>query len=76
LDEPRVIVKNEKELFAVIRAAFGQRRKTIHNSLSSNLKMDKELIREAIIRTGIDPGIRAEQLTIYDFAKLAEEIYK
>ncbi len=76
LDEPRVIVKDEKALFTVIRAAFGQRRKTIHNSLSSNLNIDKDKIREAIENANLDPGIRAEMLTIYDFAKLAEEIYK
>ncbi len=76
LDKPRVIVKDEKALFTVIRAAFGQRRKTIHNSLSSNLNIDKDKIREAIENVNLDPGIRAEMLTIYDFAKLAEEIYK
>ncbi len=76
LDKPRVSVSNEKDLFTVIRAAFGQRRKTIHNSLSSNLNIDKAKIKDSIERTGLDPGIRAEMLTIYDFAKLAEEIYK
>ena len=76
LDEPRVKVKDEKQLFAVIRAAFGQRRKTIHNSISSILKLDKDKVRDSIVRAGIDPGIRAEQLTIYDFAKIAEELYK
>ncbi len=76
LEKPPVFVENEKLLFTVIRAAFGQRRKTIHNSLSSNLHIEKESIREAIVRAGIDPGIRAEQLTIYDFTKLVEEIEK
>lgn len=76
LDEPRVHVKDEKALFTVIRAAFGQRRKTIHNSLSSNLSIDKDKIKEAIINANLDPGIRAEMLSIYDFARLAEEIYK
>jgi 16S rRNA (adenine1518-N6/adenine1519-N6)-dimethyltransferase len=76
LDKPRVEVSDEKKLFAVIRAAFGQRRKTIHNSLSSNLGIDKVKIKDAIERAGIDPSIRAEMLSIYEFAKLAEEIYR
>lgn len=76
LDEPRVKVKDEKALFRVIRAAFGQRRKTVHNSLSSNLNIDKETIKLALEKVNIDPGIRAEQLTVYDFAKIAEELYK
>ena len=76
LDKPRVEVSDEKKLFAVIRAAFGQRRKTIHNSLSSNLGIDKVKIKDAIERAGLDPSIRAEMLSIYEFAKLAEEIYR
>jgi 16S rRNA (adenine1518-N6/adenine1519-N6)-dimethyltransferase len=76
LDKPRVLVNDEKKLFAVIRAAFGQRRKTIHNSLSSNLGIDKVEIKDAIERAGIEPSIRAEMLSIFEFAKLAEEIYR
>ncbi|QSX04762.1 16S rRNA (adenine(1518)-N(6)/adenine(1519)-N(6))-dimethyltransferase RsmA [Sedimentibacter sp. zth1] len=76
LEKPRVEVKDEIALFAVIKAAFGQRRKTIHNSMSSNLKIEKEKVKNALENVNIDPGIRAEQLTIYDFAKIAEELYK
>lgn len=76
LDKPRVEVQNEKQLFSVIRAAFGQRRKTIQNSLSSNLDIDKQDIKNALEEAGISPTIRAEKLTVFDFAKIAEKIYK
>ena len=50
---------------AVVRAAFGQRRKTLRNALSG-------LCDEATISAaGIDPQSRAEQLPVQDFIRLA-----
>ena len=49
-------------------AAFGQRRKTIRNSLSS-------LFDEAQLKAlGFDPTVRAEQLSLSDFVKLADAL--
>jgi len=50
---------------AIVQAAFGQRRKTLSNSLRNTLP------REAIIACDIDPGLRAENLSLGDFAKLS-----
>lgn len=49
----------------VVRAAFGQRRKTLRNALSSLADAD------TLGRAGIDPGARAEQLAVEDFIRLA-----
>ncbi|NOX10005.1 MAG: 16S rRNA (adenine(1518)-N(6)/adenine(1519)-N(6))-dimethyltransferase RsmA [Gammaproteobacteria bacterium] len=49
----------------VVRTAFSQRRKTLRNTLKSLLNS------EQIQTTGIDPGIRAEQLSLQQFAQLA-----
>jgi len=50
---------------AIVRAAFGQRRKTLRNALGGE-------VDEATIRTaGLDPGARAEQLAVADFVRLA-----
>jgi 16S rRNA (adenine1518-N6/adenine1519-N6)-dimethyltransferase len=49
----------------VVAAAFGQRRKTLRNSLSSLMTADQ------IAAVDIDPGTRAERLSVADFAKLA-----
>ena len=57
-----------KMLGRVTAAAFGQRRKMLRQSLKSLTPMPELLLREA----GIDPQLRAEQLTIADFARLAE----
>lgn len=49
----------------IVRAAFGQRRKTLRNALSSVMDGD------AIAAAGIDPQLRAEQLAVADFVRLA-----
>lgn len=72
LKKPRIEVKDEKRLFEVIRASFGQRRKTLLNSLSSNLDMPKETVAEALIKAGVDPGIRGETLSLEDFGRIAD----
>ena len=53
--EPPVSVKDEALLFAVIRGAFSQRRKTLLNTLSSSLGLEKEAARELLEGAGIPP---------------------
>ena len=76
LKKPRITVSDEKMLFRVIKSSFGQRRKTILNGLSNNLKLPKELINESLVAAGIDPGIRGEKLTLEEFGRIADEISK
>ncbi|MDA1107250.1 MAG: 16S rRNA (adenine(1518)-N(6)/adenine(1519)-N(6))-dimethyltransferase RsmA [Proteobacteria bacterium] len=65
---PPVVVADEKVFDQVVRAAFAQRRKTLRNGL-------KELLSDADIRAlGIDPGTRAEQLSLQDFAALGNAV--
>ena len=65
LTEPAHDIGDEKIFSAIVQAAFGQRRKTISNSLRSQVS------RESISACGIDPSLRAENLTIGDFARLS-----
>ncbi len=76
LSKPRIEVVDEDMLFAVIKASFGQRRKTIINGLSNNLKLPKELLSESLVCAGIDPGIRGEKLTLLEFGRISDEIIK
>ncbi len=76
LKNPRINVKDEKMLFSVIRASFGQRRKTLLNSLSSNLGCPKEMIKEVLENVNIDPGIRGETLTLEEFGAISDEIVR
>lgn len=67
----------DKELFfQIVRASFGQRRKTLLNSLGSQpwLKGGKDRLREILLKIDIKENVRAEELTLEDFAKLSREI--
>jgi 16S rRNA (adenine1518-N6/adenine1519-N6)-dimethyltransferase len=73
--EPAVLVSNETAFFKIIRAAFGQRRKTLLNALTgSSLDLDRESCLEALKNSGIDPGRRGETLSLTEFAALTESI--
>lgn len=74
LKDPPVTVSDEKQFFKTIKAAFCQRRKTLSNSLSSGLSVDKNVITDLIIKCGFDPSIRAEQLRLDDFAILSNAV--
>ncbi len=76
LKKPRIDVADEKMLFKVIRGSFGQRRKTILNSLSSNLGCSKEDVREVLEKADIDPGIRGEALSLAEFGRITDEMFK
>ena len=69
-----VEVKNEKGMFALIRASFNQRRKTLANSLSNaqNLSLTREQVTEALESMQLSPTIRGESLTLEQFAALAD----
>lgn len=73
-EEKSVEVKDEKLMFALIRASFNQRRKTLANSLSNSpeLYFTKEEIGAAIEAMGLSPSVRGEALTLEQFAKLAD----
>lgn len=70
LPTPRVPLANERRFHAVVRAAFAQRRKTLANALAAGLGLSQERVRAAVEAAGIDPGRRAETLTILEFARL------
>lgn len=72
--EPAVKAKDEKLMFALIRASFNQRRKTLQNGLnnSQELSFTKEQIAEAIEKMSLSPSVRGEALTLEQFAKLSD----
>ncbi len=72
---PPVAVESEKRFFAVVRAAFNQRRKTLVNALSSGLNgYTKEQITQAILNCGLDEKVRGEALGIAEFARLSDRL--
>lgn len=70
--EPPVKVKDEENLFKIIKYAFMQRRKTLINALSQcDLLGSKEEIKNILESLGINEKIRGEALTLQDFADIA-----
>ena len=72
-EKPPVEVKDERWMFALIRASFNQRRKTLVNGLTNapELKLSKERVLEALEKMGLSPTVRGEALTLEQFALLS-----
>ena len=76
-DEPPVKLKDEKMYFRVVKASFGQRRKTLLNALASgNLGKTKEELRSILLKHDIDEKRRGETLSLQEFASIANELSK
>lgn len=75
-DAPRVQVDDEAMMFAVIRASFNQRRKTLQNGLNNSPEVPytKEQIAAAIEKLGASPSVRGEALTLEQFAALTNNL--
>ncbi len=71
--EPPVQVEDEKKMFALIRASFNQRRKTLVNGLTNatELQVNKEQILTALEKMSLPATIRGEALTLEQFAQLS-----
>jgi 16S rRNA (adenine1518-N6/adenine1519-N6)-dimethyltransferase len=63
-------VENEEYFFKLVKAAFSQRRKTAENSISAGLGINKNIVAEALEGAGLERTVRAEKLTMEDFANL------
>ena len=75
-DEKKYVVDNEDIFFKTVKASFGQRRKTLLNSLGGLGFLSKDEIREALQAANIDEKRRGETLSIDEFANLSNEINK
>ncbi|WP_251943981.1 16S rRNA (adenine(1518)-N(6)/adenine(1519)-N(6))-dimethyltransferase RsmA [Staphylococcus sp. Marseille-Q5304] len=78
-EQPQVEVDDEKAFFKMTKAAFSQRRKTISNnyqSLFMDGKAKKDIIKNWLDTSGIDPRRRGETLSIQEFAHLYNELKK
>ncbi len=75
-ESPAVELQDEKLFFKVVKASFAQRRKTIVNSISSSLSMDKATVTKVMEQAGVSPLSRAEQLSLDDFAALTNALWE
>jgi 16S rRNA (adenine1518-N6/adenine1519-N6)-dimethyltransferase len=58
----------------VLRAAFGQRRKTLENALAHGLSLPKGEARRVLVEAGCDPAVRAERLSLEEFAAITKRL--
>ena len=66
---------DEENFYRTVRAAFSQRRKVIHNSLTHSLGMPPEKVNAALEGCGLSGRVRAETLSVPDFMRLSEMLY-
>ena len=71
-EKPAVTVPNDDEaaFFALIRAAFSQRRKTAANAIANGLHLPKAQVISALQAAGLDERSRPEQLTLENYCAL------
>lgn len=67
-------VTDEKVFFKMVKSAFAQRRKTILNSVSSGMGIEKNKISKAIEMSNLSPSARAEALTMEQLVELSNKI--
>ncbi len=71
------VPKDEAMLFRTIKAAFGQRRKTLINALGAGFsELSREQLTEAVTSCGHDANIRGERLDIAAFTSLSDRLYE
>ena len=73
-DAPPVEVENEKRMYALVRAAFNQRRKTLCNAMMHGLGLSREQALSALAAAGLDARVRGEALSIPRFAALSDAL--
>ncbi len=72
-ENPPIAVKDESFMFALIRASFNQRRKTLQNSLvNGGVQITKEQVVDALEQMELSTTVRGEALTLEQFAKLSD----
>lgn len=72
-ENPAVRVKDEKMFFRVVKAAFGQRRKTLQNAMKA-AGIEKEAVKLSLEKADIDGTRRGETLSLDEFAAIADEL--
>lgn len=73
-EQPPVTVRDVDRMFAIIRASFNQRRKTLVNGLGNapELGLSKERVAYALEEMQLSPTVRGEALTLAQFARLSD----
>ncbi len=66
---------SEKLFYEIVRASFGQRRKTLVNNLHSKYNIPKTELIDILVEANLNPKARAESLSVSDFIDLSDILY-
>ncbi len=72
--EPPIKVADEKKFFSLVRACFAQRRKTLLNTVSNTLGIEKAVLRSALSEIGLPETVRGEALSMEKLAELSNKL--
>ena len=68
--EPPFLVRDEKKFFSLVKACFAQRRKTLQNTVSSTLHIEKSALADCLSDMNLPTDIRAEKLNMEQLCEL------
>ena len=71
-EAPLIPVPQLDVFFRIAKAGFSQKRKTLRNSISAGMRMEKTETDNLLHESGIDPNNRAQNLTLQDWAVLTQ----
>ncbi len=74
--EPPVKLNDEAKFFSFIKACFAQRRKTLVNTVSATMGLQKDTLREALCSAGLPETVRSEQLTLSELAEISNYLFR
>lgn len=63
--------QSRAQFFCLVRAGFSCPRKQLANNLSKKLNLDREQIKKALTQCGLNPQVRAENLSVEEWEKLS-----
>jgi 16S rRNA (adenine1518-N6/adenine1519-N6)-dimethyltransferase len=69
-DQPLFAGTEPKQFFSLVKAGFGQRRKTLLNALGAGLRLSREDTEQFLRSAQLDPGARAQTLSLEDWQRL------
>ena len=74
--EPSIKVNSEANFFKFVKACFAQRRKTLINTVSNSLHIEKEKIKSALIKLDIPETVRSEQLSMQQLCDISNLLFE
>lgn len=75
-DQPLFATVEEKKFFRIVRAGFSNRRKTLLNSLSGGLHLDKQQTTEILESANVKPTTRPQELSLEEWHRLYQSVSK